>query len=138
MCSSTFPQPRSVLRRVSGFLAPGGWVAVKVPNGPAQRVKEHMRAWLTPGYRATIADNLVHVNHFSARSLAAALRAEGFTDVLVVAAVPEYPPAGAIDRLVRRAAFVPARTTPGGGAHAARFQSSSLWPPLISRPRARR
>ena len=65
------PRPLEVLTRVRSFLcAGGGWLAIKVPNGPAQRVKESLRARLRPSYRATLADNLVHVNHFSAGSLA--------------------------------------------------------------------
>lgn len=106
------PDPRSVIRRVARYLAPGGWVAVKVPNGPAQRIKERVRAALRPGYRPTLADNLVHVNHFSPRSLRRALEAEGFTAIDVIAGAPELPPAAA-SRLIRRLAFVPARVLPG-------------------------
>jgi SAM-dependent methyltransferase len=106
------PDPRSVIRRVARCLAPGGWIAVKVPNGPAQRIKERIRAILRPGYRPTLADNLVHVNHFSPRSLHRALEAEGFTAISVVAGVPEMPPA-TTSRLIRRLAFVPARVLPG-------------------------
>jgi hypothetical protein len=76
-------------------------------------IKERARAAIRPGYRATIADNLVHVNHFSAGSLARALREEGFTDVSVVTGMPEFPRAGALDRVVRHAAFLPARYLPG-------------------------
>jgi trans-aconitate methyltransferase len=107
------PQPVDALVRVRALLCPGGWLAVKVPNGPAQRVKEHLRARLRSGYRATLADNLVHVNHFSAGSLARALTAAGLRDVTVVAAAPELPGAG---HWTRRAAYRVARALPGGAS----------------------
>jgi hypothetical protein len=97
---------------VARFVAPGGWIAIKVPNGPAQRIKERVRALLRPAYRPTLADNLVHVNHFSPGSLRRALEAEGLTDVRVIAGAPELPD-GAAARLVRRLAFIPARALPG-------------------------
>jgi SAM-dependent methyltransferase len=106
------PQPRDVLRRVARYLAPGGWIAVKVPSGPAQRFKERARARLQRGYEARLADNLVHVNHFSPSSLRRALEQEGFRDISIVAGAPEYPDAAAA-RLVRRLAFLPARLIPG-------------------------
>lgn len=106
------PEPRAVLRRVARYLAPGGWIAVKVPNGPAQRFKEGARALVQRGYEARLADNLVHVNHFSPSSLRRALEQEGFRDIAVMAGAPEYP-ADAMGRLVRRLAFLPARVVPG-------------------------
>ena len=59
------PHPMTLLTRAAEALEPGGWVVVKVPSGPAQRRKERTRAWLHRGYRPRLADNLVHVNHFS-------------------------------------------------------------------------
>jgi 2-polyprenyl-3-methyl-5-hydroxy-6-metoxy-1,4-benzoquinol methylase len=113
------PHPLDVLRRVHTLLCPGGWVAVKVPNGPSQHLKETMRARLRPSYRATLADNLVHVNHFSAASLARALTASGFHDVTVAAGAPELFGGSRrqrLDRLVRLTAFRLARALPGGAA----------------------
>jgi 2-polyprenyl-3-methyl-5-hydroxy-6-metoxy-1,4-benzoquinol methylase len=110
------PQPLDVLRRLRTFLCDGGWLAIKVPNGPAQRVKETLRARLRPSYRATLADNLVHVNHFSAASLARALTAAGYQDVTVVAAAPELPSSRGAGFWGRVAAFHVARTLPGGAA----------------------
>lgn len=110
------PQPLDVLRRVRTLLCDGGWVALKVPNGPAQRVKEALRARLRPSYRATLADNLVHVNHFSAPSLARALTAAGFTDVKVMAAAPELPEPDGRGSWGRIAAYSLARVLPGGAA----------------------
>lgn len=109
------PHPLTVLTRVRTLVCPGGWIAVKVPNGDGQRMKEQLRARLRPSYRATLADNLVHVNHFSAASLRRALAAAGFRDVAVVAAAPELPTSGStLDRLVRLATFHVARAIPGG------------------------
>jgi trans-aconitate methyltransferase len=111
------PDPLTVLTRVRALVCPGGWIAVKVPHGEAQRLKEHLRARLRPSYRATLADNLVHVNHFSSASLRRALTAAGFRDVEVVAAAPELPAAGsALDRLTRLALFHLARAIPAGAA----------------------
>ena len=106
------PDPRTIFRRVVRYLAPGGWLAIKVPNGPAQRIKERLRAILRRGYRPTLADNLVHVNHFSPRSLRRALEAENLADVVVIAGAPELPP-GVAARFIRRLAFLPARALPG-------------------------
>jgi 2-polyprenyl-3-methyl-5-hydroxy-6-metoxy-1,4-benzoquinol methylase len=113
------PRPLEVLVRARTYICPGGWLAIKVPNGPAQRVKETLRARLRPSYRATLADNLVHVNHFSAASLARALAAAGFRDVTVMAAAPELPgdgTAGRLGHLGRLSAYHVARTLPGGAA----------------------
>ena len=112
------PDPRSALRRVRNVLAPGGWTAIKVPNAPAQRFKEATRARLRPGYAPTIADNLVHVNHFSARSLSQALAGEGFAGIRVVVAAPEMPEGrdtpSAADRFVRTISYGVARALPMG------------------------
>jgi len=112
------PDPRSALRRVRAALAPGGWTAIKVPNAPAQRFKESARARLRRGYSPTIADNLVHVNHFSAPALAEALRREDFEHISVTVAAPEMPEGhGALsvaDRLVRTLSYTVARALPLG------------------------
>ena len=112
------PDPRSALRRVYDLLEPAGWVAVKVPNAPVQRVKERVRSWLRPGYQPSLADNLVHVNHFGPSSLRLALEREGFGEVRVAVAAPELPDGASartgIDRLARRFAFRAASGLPGG------------------------
>jgi SAM-dependent methyltransferase len=107
------PDPLCALRRAAGWLRQGGAIAVKVPNGGAQQLKERVRAVVRPGYRPTLADNLVHVNHFTPASLALALERSGFTTVRVAAAAPEMPDAR-LSRLVRRAVFLAARGLPGG------------------------
>lgn len=106
------PEPRTVLRRVHRFLAPGGWISVKVPNGPAQRLKERVRAIVRPGYRPTLADNLVHVNHFTPASLERALSREGFREIAIVAGAPEMPAGSGNGHLIRRLVFTSARTLP--------------------------
>jgi trans-aconitate methyltransferase len=108
------PEPRRALARAAAWIRPGGAIAVKVPNGAAQRLKESVRARLRPGYRPTLADNLVHVNHFTPASLRLALERSGFTRVGVTAAAPEMPDGSALDRLVRRTIFAAARGLPGG------------------------
>ncbi|HYT74663.1 MAG TPA: class I SAM-dependent methyltransferase [Vicinamibacterales bacterium] len=112
------PRPLDVLTRLRGFLCSGGWIAIKVPNGPAQRMKERLRARLRPSYRATLADNLVHVNHFSARSLARALAATGFTEITVSVAAPELSGAssGGSGHWGRLAAYSLARLLPAGAS----------------------
>lgn len=112
------PNPLTVLQRVRALLADGGVVAIKVPNGPVQLVKEHVRARVVPGYRATLADNLVHVNHFSPASLHLALQIAGFGDMAVTAGAPELPPGASLRnaaaRAVRRVCY--AATAITGGA----------------------
>jgi SAM-dependent methyltransferase len=88
------PAPVAALEAARAVLAPGGWIAVKVPHGRMQLGKEAVRARLRPGYRATVADNLVHVSHFGVRSLALALERAGFAEVRVGVAAPETIPGG--------------------------------------------
>lgn len=109
------PYPLDALRAASALLAPGGWIAVKVPCGPAQSLKEVWRGRLVRGYRPTVADNLVHVSHFSPAALRLALEKTGFTDVTVRPGAPELPPgsAAALGRTVRRTLFAAARIIPG-------------------------
>lgn len=112
------PDPVRVLVRVAELLAPGGWLSVKVPCGPSQILKERWKARLRPRYRATVADNLVHVSHFSPASLGLALERAGFADVSIGPAAPELPPVAGVKaaagRLGRLAVYHAARVTPFG------------------------
>lgn len=112
------PEPVAALETARTVLAPGGWIAVKVPHGRVQLRKEELRARLRPGYRATVADNLVHVNHFGVRSLTRALERAGFTDVRVEIAAPEMVPAPgakvAAANAARLAVWHVGRLLPGG------------------------
>lgn len=112
------PHPSRVLERIASLLAPDGWIAVKVPAGPAQLRKETWRGRLWRSYRPTVADNLVHVSHFSPGALALALHRAGFVDVSVMPGAPELyegnSMARRLDHLVRRGLYTLARQLPGG------------------------
>ncbi|MDB4947854.1 MAG: Methyltransferase protein [Gemmatimonadetes bacterium] len=114
------PDPVRMLETARGLVRPGGWIAVKVPHGAVQLRKEELRARLRPGYRPTIADNLVHVNHFTPGSLTLALAKAGFAEAAVGVAAPETLPADAPARArlpgnaARLAAYGLGRIVPGG------------------------
>lgn len=112
------PDPRSALQRAHRLLEPAGWIAVKVPNAPVQRIKERMRSWLRSGYEPALADNLVHVNHFGPASLRLSLERAGFDAVTIRVGAPEMPDGASartrVDQLVRRVAFRIADELPGG------------------------
>lgn len=107
------PQPVEFLIRVRSVLSDGGWLAVKVPSGPAQRRKEHARARLQPGYRPRLADNLVHVSHFSPQSLRLALDRAGFEAIVIGVGAPEGAPS-LPSNLLRTSLYYAARITPFG------------------------
>ena len=99
------PDPAGMLASVARLLEPGGWTAIKVPCGPSQWRKERALAALLPSRRVSLADNLVHVNHFAPTSLATALARAGLTTISVQAAPPELCPLERWDhRAVSRAA----------------------------------
>jgi SAM-dependent methyltransferase len=112
------PEPRGVLEGAARLLAPGGWIAVKVPHGANQLRKELWRGRLRRGYRPTVADNLVHVNHFSPRALTLALTRSGFCEIALRPGAPELPRLGGIaaatSRAVRLGAHRAAAWFPGG------------------------
>jgi SAM-dependent methyltransferase len=112
-------EPLGALHAVRGVLDADGWVAVKVPHGPNQLMKERIRGRVFRGYRPTVADNLVHVSHFTPGSLRLALEKAGFVDVSVRPAAPVVPPLGGGARRAARVAFLrgtaaAARAIPGG------------------------
>jgi Methyltransferase domain len=82
------PDPRAVLEASRALLVRGGWIAVKVPYGDRQLVKERIRARLR-GRRPSIGTNLVHVSHFSPRSLRLGLSMAGFDSIAVSVGAPE-------------------------------------------------
>src|SRR6185295_12899841 len=112
------PDPVRVLTRVHALLSDGGWIAVKVPCGPSQLTKETWRGRLLRGYRPTVADNLVHVSHFSPGALRQALERAGFVDIDVAPGAPELPPGGGsrgwLSRRLRLALHHVSRLMPGG------------------------
>ena len=109
------PEPARLLGALAALVAPGGIVAVKVPNGAAQWTKERWLARLT-AHQVSLAENLVHVNQFTPGSLVRALGGAGFSRVEVRTAAPELPPGrgarGTLDRSVRRCMFA-AASLPG-------------------------
>ena len=112
------PDPVRTLSTLFALIKPGGSIAVKVPCGPSQALKERVLAGLT-AHRATLADNLVHVSHFSPKSVTLALERAGFTRVRVRTGVPEYQPYGhtclrpMLSNAVRLAVYAVGRL-PGG------------------------
>jgi len=100
------PEPIGALGAVRGVLEPGGWIAVKVPHGPAQLLKERIRGRVFRGYRPTVADNLVHVGHFTPRALRMALERAGFEEVEIRPAAPVLPPEGGGIRRAARVALL--------------------------------
>ncbi|HSL24336.1 MAG TPA: class I SAM-dependent methyltransferase [Vicinamibacterales bacterium] len=116
------PLPRRTLATARELLAPGGHVVVKVPSGPSQRVKEEARARLRSNYCQRLANNLVHVSHFSPRSLELALRRSGYDAVRVLPAAPEFALSAsapwrerlAPTNVARRAFHAAVQLVPGG------------------------
>jgi SAM-dependent methyltransferase len=113
------PQPVDLLAAAVRLLDPGGSIAVKVPCGRSQWLKERLLAQLTPSHRISLADNLVHVNHFTPRSLTLALERVGLRHIVVRTGAPELMPLdqSALRRLasnaVRLGVYAAARL-PGG------------------------
>jgi SAM-dependent methyltransferase len=99
-------EPVGALAAVRGVLEPDGWIAVKVPHGPNQLLKERIRGRVFRGYRPTVADNLVHVSHFTPRALRMALEQAGFGQIDIRPAVPVLPPAAPGPRRSVRVAFL--------------------------------
>jgi SAM-dependent methyltransferase len=112
------PDPVRVLAAAARLLAPGGVIAVKVPSGPAQLRKERVLSALDRSRRISLADNLVHVNHFSPYALRIALERAGFRDVTIVAGAPELRCDGpAVSRIAANAlrlSIYSAARLPGG------------------------
>ena len=113
------PRPVDVLRDAATALRSGGWVAVKVPCGRNQLMKERVRAALGRAARVSIADNLVHVTHFSPRALRCALERAGFDRVSIDVGVPERNETGSAlgragSNIGRRMIYQVARACPWG------------------------
>jgi hypothetical protein len=88
------PDPVSMLTTLRPLLKTDGLIAVKVPCGPSQWRKERVLSLILSGREVSLASNLVHVNHFSPRSLKLALERAGFGQVTVQTAPPELTPDG--------------------------------------------
>lgn len=83
------PEPVTLLTTVARLAEPGGSIAVKVPCGRSQWHKERLLSALSRSREISLAGNLVHVNHFTPRSLRMALERSGFQHVRVRVAAPE-------------------------------------------------
>jgi SAM-dependent methyltransferase len=103
------PEPLHILSTAAALLDDRGCIAIKVPCGISQWRKERVLSVLRPGRNVSLADNLVHVNHFSPASLRMALERCGFTDIAVHTAAPELPPSSATSRAVRLAIYAAGR-----------------------------
>jgi 2-polyprenyl-3-methyl-5-hydroxy-6-metoxy-1,4-benzoquinol methylase len=114
------PDPVQVLASAAHLIVRGGVVAVKVPSGPAQRRKEQVLSSLDRGRPVSLADNLVHVNHFSAHSLRLALERAGFRDITIRPGAPELRYEGTPVRLAVSNAL---RLTVYAAAHVTGVQS---------------
>jgi SAM-dependent methyltransferase len=120
------PRPAALVARLGDLLAPGGVLAIKVPHGPMQRLKEGVRRRLRgPDWRRHHVGVMVryaHVNHFTVGSLRRCLHGAGFRRVVIVAGAPELLPrswpgrtgAQAASALLRHATYAAARLLPGG------------------------
>jgi SAM-dependent methyltransferase len=106
------PDPLATLVSVREKLGRGGWIAVKVPCGPAQQFKETCRARLAAAYRPRLADNLVHVSHFSPSSLRLALERAGFSSISIEVGAPELPPVDKASTALRLALYGLGRVVP--------------------------
>jgi 2-polyprenyl-3-methyl-5-hydroxy-6-metoxy-1,4-benzoquinol methylase len=109
------PEPMHVLKDLRKILRPGGWIAVKVPQGVNQWRKQHLRSFVS-GQPATICQTFTHVNHFQPKTLKLALENAGFKNVTVTAGAPElFSRLGAVSRGFRRLTYALAKL-PGGTA----------------------
>lgn len=112
------PDPVPVLAELRGVLAPGGWIAVKVPCGASQLLKQRLRHAASKRHDPGIGTSFVHVNHFGPRSLAVALGRAGFESIRVGVGAPELPPGGglpgAVSRMSRLAVYRAAQLLPLG------------------------
>jgi SAM-dependent methyltransferase len=104
------PRPAPLVAELRGLVEPGGLIAVKVPHGPMQRIKERIRRDLLHRADAGV----------MTRSLRHCLEAAGFRPVAVTVGAPEFTPdlpgrtrSQALSSFVREAAYR-AAGLPGG------------------------
>ena len=112
------PNPLTLLKELRTLLSPGGVLAIKVPCGANQLLKQRIRHAMNRGEDAGIGTNYVHVNHFGPQSLALAMRKAGLEAVRIGIGAPELSPGsgvrGAIDRGIRSAVYLAGRLIPFG------------------------
>ncbi|HET8675037.1 MAG TPA: class I SAM-dependent methyltransferase [Blastocatellia bacterium] len=115
------PDPVAMLTTLRRLMEVGGWIAVKVPSGRNQLLKEITRSKLRKNYRVSVADNLVHINHFSPRALKLALERAGFSNIEITVGAPEQSAnraslfsRSALSDNLRLSVYHAARLIPGG------------------------
>ena len=79
---------------------------VPVTKDDVLAAAERIRGRVFRGYRPTVADNLVHVSHFTPQSLRMALEQAGFAEIDIRPAAPVLPPEAAGPRRAARVAFL--------------------------------
>jgi SAM-dependent methyltransferase len=119
------PRPIPVLAQVRALLHPGGILAVKVPHGPMQRVKEGLkRLALRKGAGVGVA--YIHVNHFTVESLRRCLEEAGYRGVQVFVGAPDFVPATHAGRTLAQAC--------SAGLRQATYRAASLIPGGVRSP----
>jgi hypothetical protein len=117
------PRPLPLLAEVRGLLPAGGVIAIKVPHGPMQRIKEGIRRTLLRQPGAGVGLRFVHVNHFTVKSLRLCLERAGFDRISIEIAAPDFVPAHyprgrtfqqAYSAFVRTAVYGAGKRIPGG------------------------
>jgi SAM-dependent methyltransferase len=116
------PRPVPLLAELRELLPPGGVLAIKVPHGPMQRLKEGFRQSVLRQPSAGVLTRYVHVNHFTVGSLRRSLEKAGFHQVTIGVAAPEFAPASfsgrtrahALEAFLRLSVYRAARLIPGG------------------------
>jgi hypothetical protein len=105
-----------VLRASQRLLCPGGWIAVKVPCGRNQFLKEAIRG--VAKSQPIQVSQLGHVNQFSVGSLRTALDGAGFVDIEVRIGCPELFEGSSLARraarVFRSAVYSVGSALPGG------------------------
>ncbi len=86
------PEPLPLVKDLRSLLTPGGVIAIKVPHGPTQILKEALRRDLLGQEDAGVMVRFVHVNHFTVDSLKQCLELAGFRDVTIEVGAPEFLP----------------------------------------------
>ncbi len=116
------PRPVDVLKQLHGLLNKDGVIAVKVPFGLSQRRKQLFQAVFNLHTDVGIATTMVHVNHFSPKSLRIALERAGFSKVSIGVAAPEL--VGGISHSIR----------PSVMARLACYYAAKIIPGAVSSP----
>lgn len=87
------PEPVALVKELRSLLRPGGVIAIKVPHGPMQILKEAFRRDVLKQTGAGVMVRFVHVNHFTVDSLRQCLEQAGFRDIAIEVGAPEFLPA---------------------------------------------